>query len=237
MPSEGQKRSRALRYRGGQNRQISPSYPIDAKKEFQPTFAISDFPTLLRRPVIDLVGMDLLSEVVATEMATPKPVPASAYKHLELEKVNSCTWKVVDPKVKTDVPANLGKWAGYRTTKALAWVMDVGYGKWMARCANEVCNPTNLAEAKRQALAMAVGGIGDYQVSDPIKELHDLTAIMEDRYAEEFRVTPPLLVDSKEEAVPPLQGDDYPLEYYDDDYPKLPGCLDRRKPTAVEEAA
>jgi hypothetical protein len=26
---------------------------------------------------------------------------------------------------------------------------------------------------------------------------------------------------------PPLQGDDYPLEYYEDGYPKLPGCLDR----------
>jgi hypothetical protein len=187
----------ALRYRGGQNRQISPSYPIDAKKEFQPTFNVIDFPTRLRRPVIDLVGTDLLSEVVATEMERLKPVPASAYKHLDVEKVNSCTWKVVDPKVKTDVPASLGKWPGYRTGKALAWVMDVGYGQWMARCGNEVCNPTNLAEAKRQALAMAVGGIGDYEVSDPIKELHDLTAIMEDRYAKEFRVTPPLLADSK----------------------------------------
>ena len=29
-------------------------------------------------------------------------------------------------------------------------------------------------------------------------------------------------------AGPPLQGDDYPLEYYEDGYPKLPACLDRR---------
>ena len=27
---------------------------------------------------------------------------------------------------------------------------------------------------------------------------------------------------------PPLQGDDYPLEYYEDGYPKRPACLDRR---------
>ena len=27
---------------------------------------------------------------------------------------------------------------------------------------------------------------------------------------------------------PPLQGHDYPLEYYEDGYPKLPSCLDRR---------
>ena len=25
-----------------------------------------------------------------------------------------------------------------------------------------------------------------------------------------------------------LQGDDYPLEYYEEGYPKLPACLDRR---------
>jgi hypothetical protein len=25
-----------------------------------------------------------------------------------------------------------------------------------------------------------------------------------------------------------LSGDDYPIEYYDDGYPKLPQCLDRR---------
>ena len=28
---------------------------------------------------------------------------------------------------------------------------------------------------------------------------------------------------------PPLLGDDYPLEYFDDGYPKLPECLVRRK--------
>ena len=46
------------------------------------------------------------------------------------------------------------------------WVINLGYGQWIARCGNDVCNPTNLAEAKRQALAMAVGGIGDYRVSE-----------------------------------------------------------------------
>jgi hypothetical protein len=34
-----------------------------------------------------------------------------------------------------------------------------------------------------------------------------------------------------------LQGDDYPLEYYDDGYPKLPACLDRRKPQTSERQA
>jgi hypothetical protein len=32
------------------------------------------------------------------------------------------------------------------------------------------------------------------------------------------------------------QGDDYPLEYYEDGYPKLPACLDRRPITLAEAA-
>jgi len=35
-----------------------------------------------------------------------------------------------------------------------------------------------------------------------------------------------------------LQGDDYPLEYHEDGYPKLPACLDRlRKSEPLAEAA
>jgi hypothetical protein len=35
-----------------------------------------------------------------------------------------------------------------------------------------------------------------------------------------------------------LQGDDVQLEYYEDGYPKLPACLDRRqKPQPLAEAA
>jgi predicted nucleic acid-binding Zn ribbon protein len=35
-----------------------------------------------------------------------------------------------------------------------------------------------------------------------------------------------------------VQGDDYPLEYYEDGYPKIPVCLDRRRgPKPLAEAA
>ena len=163
----------------------------------------------------------------ATETAKPKNIPTSAYKHLGLEQVNPSTWKVINPKGgKTEVPASHGYWAGYRTTKALAWVIDLGYGQWMARCGNEVCNPTNLAAAKRQALAMAMGGVGDYEVTDPIKEYQGLSAIVEDRYARVFTVsevqTPPQITNGEHRA-----GDDCPLDYHADSYPKLPPCLDR----------
>jgi hypothetical protein len=175
--------------------------------------------------------------VVAIETERLKPLPASAYKHLKLEQVNAIAWKVVDPNIKTDVPAKLGHWAGYRATKALAWVIDLGYGQWMARCGNEVCNPTNLAEAKRQALAMAVGGIGDYQVSDPIKEYQELSALIEDRHAkrttEHSLEWPPYRW--PEEHPTPFQRDESQPDYYEDGYPELPACLDRR--TGLAQAA
>jgi len=34
-----------------------------------------------------------------------------------------------------------------------------------------------------------------------------------------------------------LQGDDYGLDYFEDGYPKLPACLDRRPKLALAEAA
>jgi hypothetical protein len=193
--------------RRGQNREISRSQPTVSIEEFRPTFAIS--------------------EIVSLERSRPKTVQASAYKHLELEKVNASTWKVVDPKLKTDIPAKLGHWAGYRTTRALVWVIDLGYGQWIARCGNEVCNPTNLADAKRQALAMAVGGVGDYQVSDPISEFNQLSAIIEDRYAAEFLVNEddPIVVTECHVT----SCDEPELEYYPDGYPMLPAFLDRRR--------
>jgi hypothetical protein len=113
--------------------------------------------------------------------------------------------------------------------------MDLGYGQWMARCGNEVCNLTNLAEAKRQALAMAVGGIGDYPVSDPIREYQELSALIEDRYADEFSVEE---VRPASQPTPPraLQGD-VDLEYYEDCFPKLPAFHDRRPKLPISEAA
>jgi hypothetical protein len=177
------KGSRALRYRTGQNRQISPSYRTDPAGQSQPTSAKPDY----QRPVIDLVGTPLRSVVIAMETEQLKPVPTSAYSHLKLEQVNAITWKVIDPDAEqlTTTPGKLGHWSGYRTTKALAWVIDIGHGKWLARCRNEACNVTNLAEAKRQALAMAAGGIGDYIVTDPVMELQQISALIEDRCAQQ----------------------------------------------------
>jgi hypothetical protein len=52
----------------------------------------------------------------------------------------------------TNVPASHGQWPGFRTTKALAWVINVGWcnneSAWVARYQDQACGPMSLAEAK-----------------------------------------------------------------------------------------
>ena len=88
----------------------------------------------------------------------------------------------------TNVPARLGHWGGYRTSKAIAWVIDVGTEKpaWIARHKDSTTNPMHLKEAKSAALAMAKGACGDYVVRDPLGHLSGLAARLTDiaaRYA------------------------------------------------------
>jgi len=104
--------------------------------------------------------------------------PESLYlktSSLHCERVNNSTFKITDGEL-INVPASRGQWAGYRTTKALVWVVKLGPDLWIARRGREICNPTSFNEAKSQALAMARGAAGDYFVADPIKELNELQA-------------------------------------------------------------
>jgi hypothetical protein len=50
------------------------------------------------------------------------------------------------------------------------------------------------------------------------------------------RVTNPLHGSNPDGSTPGAIQGDYPLEYYADGLPKLPACLDRRKPTLAEAA-
>ena len=78
----------------------------------------------------------------------------------------------------TNAPASHGQWGGYRTSKAVAWVIDLGADKpaWIARFKDQTSNPLHLKEAKAASLAMAKGGCGHYYVADPIEHLNGLTA-------------------------------------------------------------
>ena len=89
--------------------------------------------------------------------------------------MNEVTFKLTDGEV-TNVPASHGQWGGYRTTKAVAWVINIAPGQWLARCRDEVCGPSSFHEAKANALAMARGACGDYFIENPIDHLNGLQA-------------------------------------------------------------
>jgi hypothetical protein len=93
--------------------------------------------------------------------------------------VNEVTYKITAGE-HTNVPACHGFWGGYRTTKAVAWVMGLGNGQWLARCGDEACGPTTFANAKTAAIAMSAGACGDYTVERPIAHLNGLQALIED---------------------------------------------------------
>ncbi len=103
---------------------------------------------------------------------------------LQFERVNEVTWKLTNGEM-TNVPACHGFWGGYRTPKAIAWVIDVGVNKpaWLARYKDQCCDPSSLKEAKAAALAMAKGAAGDYRLSNTIAHLSGLTARLLDTEA------------------------------------------------------
>jgi hypothetical protein len=86
-----------------------------------------------------------------------KPENLSRKSHLCFERVNEATFKLTDGEC-TDVPTSHGQWGGYRTTKAVAWVIN-----------------------KANALAMARGACGDYFIENPVEHLNGLKAQLEDR--------------------------------------------------------
>jgi hypothetical protein len=103
---------------------------------------------------------------------------------LDFEQVNEVTWKLTTGEM-TNVPACHGFWGGYRTSKAVAWVIDVGVTKpaWLARYKDQCSGPSALKEAKAAALAMTKGAGGDYSIAQAIEHLNGLSARLLERDA------------------------------------------------------
>ena len=110
---------------------------------------------------------------IAREFTPEKLSPKTS--SLRCERVNNSTFKITDGEL-TNVPASHGQWSGYRTTKAVAWVICLLARHWLARCGDQVCGPSSFSEAKANALAMAKGTPGDYQVSKQLSHLNGLQA-------------------------------------------------------------
>ena len=127
------------------------------------------------KPKMASQGSDFLDEF--------EPENLSLKTKLHFERMNEVTFKLTDGEV-TNVPASHGQWGGYRTTKAVAWVIKIAPGHWLARCRDEVSGPSSFNEAKANALAMARGAYGDYFIENPIDHLNGLQARLLDRDGE-----------------------------------------------------
>ena len=112
-----------------------------------------------------------------------EPENLSQKTNLRFERLNEVSFKLTDGEV-TNVPASHGQWGGYRTTKAVASVINIAPGQWLARCRDEASGPSSFNEAKAKALAMARGAFGDYFIENPIDHLNGLQARLLDRDGE-----------------------------------------------------
>jgi hypothetical protein len=112
-----------------------------------------------------------------------EPENLSQKTKLHFVRVNAFTFKLTNGEV-THLPASHGQWGGYRTTKAVAWVINLAPGQWLARCRDEAAGTSSFNEAKANALAMARGAHGDYFIENSIDHLNGLQARLLDREGE-----------------------------------------------------
>jgi hypothetical protein len=183
-------------------------------------------------------------------VSEPEIDPAPEPRHLRFERVNEVTVKVTDGRI-TMTPTPPGRhWAGYKTTRAVAWLAAVGAGRWIVRCRNKTSRPMVLAKARRYASELIKGIRPGIVLDDPIGHLNRISVIeppsagqitdimggqhrgcldreFRDRIVE-IETGSALVMPAVEITDAPLSGNDYPLEYYEDGYPKLPAFWDRR---------
>jgi len=112
-----------------------------------------------------------------------KPENLSQKTNLHFERVNEVAFKLTDGEV-TNVPTSHGQWGGYRTTKAVAWVIKIGPDAWLARCGDRSCGPTIFDKAKADALNMATGSYHEVRLRDAVTYLNRLHARMAERNGE-----------------------------------------------------
>jgi len=107
------------------------------------------------------------------------------------EEVNAVTWKLTDGSG-TNTPACYGKWPAFRTTKAIAWLIGIGNGLWIARYRKQASKPMKLNAAKIYALEMVNGVRAGSNLDEPIRHLNQTAAAV---------------VDAKADWLPPIEPD------------------------------
>ena len=107
----------------------------------------------------------------------PKIILTKSSRHLRFEQVNEVTFKLTDGKGSL-VPARHGHWSGHQTTRAIAWLMGIGNGRWIVRYRNKASRPMKLPAAKKYALEMVNVIRPGRVVTDPIGDLNRMQTVL-----------------------------------------------------------
>ena len=107
----------------------------------------------------------------------PKTDVSIKPRNLSFEQINEVTIKLTDGRGSL-VPASHGQWAGHHTTRAVAWLMGIGNGRWIVRYRNKASKPMKLPAAKKYALEMVKGIRPGRVVTDPIGDLNRMQAVL-----------------------------------------------------------
>jgi hypothetical protein len=165
-----------------------------------------------------------------SDFSTPGRQPAFSWI-----EGNGTTWKLTDGRGTNAWDGYSANGAGYRTTRAVAWLMGVGNGMWVVRYRNKSSRPMKLAAAKKYAIEMVKGIRPGVVVEDPVRELNRMAAIVEGyssgsngAVAATEKDGPPL---ASADLLPEASYEaDVPIEFDADGHPEIPACLDRRRP-------
>ena len=76
-------------------------------------------------------------------------------RDLRFEEVNDVTWKLTDGR--GSIAWSGDRSGGYRTTRAVAWLMGIGNGLWVVRYRTKASRPMKLNAAKKYAIEMVRG--------------------------------------------------------------------------------
>ena len=108
-------------------------------------------------------------------------------RRFQWDQINEVTWKLANTAAFSDTPTSHGWWQGYRTRKAVAWLIGLGGGQWLARCGDRSAGPMTIAKAKKMALAMALDPGTGKRLLDPIGNLNRLQACLLDANGEALK--------------------------------------------------
>jgi len=97
-------------------------------------------------------------------------------RDLSFVQINEVTWKITDGR--GSIACSGDRSGGYRTTRAVAWLMGIGNGRWIVRYRNKASRPMKLPAARRYALEILKGIRPARVVTDPIGDLNRMQAVL-----------------------------------------------------------